>query len=387
MGSARGAQGEVAPGFERVREVFEEHFADGLELGASFAVQRGAERLVDLRGGFRDRARSLPWEADTLVNVWSSTKGVVSLLCAMLVDRGQLAYDAPVARYWPEFGARGRASLTVAMLLSHQSGLCAPRAPVAPLDFADGRRVNAMLLEQEPIFPPGSQSGYHPLTWGSLVGELVERVSGRGVAACVRDEIAEPLCVDFHVGVPRGEEDRVAELAPPEVAPDLAALLTHEVQVLTLGNPFVPPEVANEPAWRAAEIPAANGHGNAASLAAIYAALAAGGSLGGVRLLSPETLARATASRIVGPDLVLGQEADWACGFGRNHRGEVFGPNPRTFGHSGYGGSLGCADPDAGIGIGYAMNQMGPNLVGDPRPLRLIEAVYACLGTGGARAA
>ncbi len=375
------ANGDVAPGFERVREAFELGFDEGIEVGASFAVFRGARPLVNLWGGFRDRDRTRPWEPDTLINVYSTTKGMAALVCAMLVDRGELDYDAPVSRYWPEFAGRGKQDVSVAMLLSHQAGLSATREPVEALDFCDADRINALLLDQEPLFEPGSASGYHALTFGTLVGELVRRASGRSLGTFFREEVAGPLGVDFHIGLPESEESRVAEMIGPRETPAIASMAENAVQQLAFSNPFTPPEIPNERAWRAAEIPAANGQANAAAIAKVYGALAGGGELDGVRLLGPEALAQATATRITGPDLVLGFEADWGAGYMRNPGGLLYGPNPDAYGHSGYGGSFGCADPVAGLGIGYAMNQMDANLVGDPRPLRLLDAVYACLAT------
>lgn len=373
-------QGTVAPGFEPVLETFERNFRDGNELGASFAVERDGERLVDLWGGYADAARQHPWQRDTLVTVYSTTKGVAALVCAVLVDRGMLDYEAPVADYWPEFGSRGREAVSVAQLLSHQAGLSATRAPVSEVDFYQPERVLALLLEQEPLFEPGSASGYHAVTYGPLVGELVRRVSGESLGRCLRREVCEPLGAEFFIGLPEEQEPRVAELVtPPRRRGQTGLGSPSELTRLALGNPRALPETPNTRAWRAAEIPSVNGQGCAAGLARIYGALAAGGSVDGVKILSPETLARGTASRISGRDLVLPMKMDWACGWLRNYHGVIYGPNKDAFGHSGYGGSFGFADPAARVGAGYVMNRMAANMMGDPRSLRLVRALYRCL--------
>lgn len=380
MSEEQPIHGWVAPGFEPVREAFEKNFRQAHELGASFAVEREGERLVDLWGGYADAARERPWQRDTLVTVYSTTKGMAALTAALLVDRGALDYEEPVARYWPEFGGRGREAVTVAMLLSHQAGLCATRERVSEPDFYEPGRILALLLDQEPLFEPGSASGYHAVTFGPLVGELVRRAGGQSLGRLLRREVCEPLGADFFIGLPEAEEPRVAELVtPPRQRGAGAFSFPSEIAKLALTNPRARPETPNTRAWRAAEIPSVNGQGCAAGLARIYAALAAGGSVDGVKILSPETLERGTRSRIAGRDLVIPVRTDWACGWMRNHHAVLYGPNKDAFGHSGYGGSFGFADPAARVGAGYVMNRMAPNMMGDPRSLRLVRALYRCL--------
>jgi len=376
-------QGRVAPGFEPVREAFEQNFSEGHELGASFAVERDGERLVDLWGGWCDAARARPWQPDSLITVYSTTKGIGALVCAVLVDRGALDYDAPVARYWPEFGGNGREAVSVAMLLSHQAGLSATREPVTEADFYEPARLLEMLLEQEPLFEPGTASGYHAITYGPLVGELVRRVCGRSLGSFLRSEICEPLGADFFIGLPEEEEPRVAELVSPPRS-EVSTILNlpkdpNEVMRLALGNPRARAETPNTRAWRAAEIASVNGQGCARGLARIYGALAAGGTVDGVKVLSRETLERGTASQIAARDLVIPFPMDWACGWMRNYHGVIYGPNKDAFGHSGYGGSFGFADPNARVGVGYVMNRMAANMMGDPRSLRLVRALFQCL--------
>ncbi|MDJ0866289.1 MAG: serine hydrolase domain-containing protein [Myxococcota bacterium] len=372
-------EGHVEPGFERVREAFEQSFSSGEEVGASFAAVKNGRALVDLWGGHADRARTRPWQRDTLINVYSTTKGMAALVCSMLVDKIQLDYEDVVVDHWPEFGEHGKQDLTVAELLSHQAGLCAVREPVTVLDFCDPDKINALLLAQKPLFEPGSASGYHALTFGPLVGELVRRIDGRSLGTFFREEIAQPLGADFIIGLPESEDGRVAEMIAMVEPPEFRALDMSEIQQLTFGNPETPPEVPNERAWRAAEIPSANGQANAAGIAKIYDVLAHGGVAGGTRLMREPAILSAAESQRKGRDLVLGVETDWACGFLRNGASGLYGPNPDSFGHSGYGGSFGFADRLAAVGVGYAMNQMRPELVGDPRATRLIAALYESL--------
>jgi CubicO group peptidase (beta-lactamase class C family) len=369
-------EGFAAPGFERVRQAFAENFAAGREVGASFAVVRDGERVVSLWGGSRDAARTRPWTGDTLVNVWSTTKGLAALCVALLVERGKLSYEQTVASVWPEFGARGKAALTIAQLLSHQAGLSGLREPIAIRDYADHAKIAGLLAAQEPFFAPG-QSGYHAITHGFLTGELVRRATGKTLGAFFREEIAGPLGADAWIGLPESEDARAAEMVPPPGGPDLP-LPEHPAARAALGNPPLDPAVPNQRWWRAAELPAANGHATAEALARIYGMLARGGELDGRRFLSRETLAQATRERVLSTDLVLQVPTRWAAGWMLNNFG-IYGPNPATFAHAGWGGSFGAADPDAKLGIGYAMNQMYPNLMGDPRSLELLDAVYASL--------
>jgi len=368
--------GHVDAGFEAVRLAFDENFS-GDEVGASISVMREGRTLVDLWGGHADRSRTTAWQRDTLANVWSTTKGISSLCCAMLVDRGDLEYDQLVAHYWPEFGALGKQNVTVAMLLSHQAGLSGPREPVDWLDFCDVERINDLLLAQEPLFEPGSASGYHATTFGPLVDGLFQRASGRSIGSFLRDEVAGPLAADFFIGLPESEEHRVAEM----IGYDTAAFsvdFVNDVQRLALANPKPDPEISNRRAWRAAEIASVNGQASAAGIAKIYGALANDGESAGTRLLSPEAIAKATSLRHKGVDRVFMLPFEWGAGFIRNVHKVLYGPNPKAFGHTGYGGSYGFADAERRIGVGYVMNQMGASLIGDRRGGNLLRALYTC---------
>lgn len=372
-------EGMVAPGFEAARAAFAENFAragDYQEVGASFAAFHKGKCVVDLWGGHRDRERRAPWTKDTLINVWSSTKGVTATAVAMLADRGRLSYEDKVAKHWPEFAVNGKEDITVAQVMSHRAGLNGFTEPTTIEDMFDWNSCVSKLARQKPAWVPGTASSYHAMTYGWLAGELVHRISGKSLGAFVHSEIAKPLDADLFVGLPQSEENRVAEMIGPKSAPAMPAL--SEVAMLCLINPQQNPEAPNSRAWRSAEIPAANGQANAMGLARLYAALAGGGSLDGARILSSKAVTRMTTPMTANGDrdMMLGFVDAWGMGVALNRPG-IYGSNPRAFGHSGWGGSFGCADPDAQVSIGYVCNQMGPDLVGDPRTAGLCEAVLS----------
>jgi len=379
MSAAPNIEGTVASGFEAARTAFAANFAregDYQEIGASFAAFHRGRCVVDLWGGYRDRARTKPWTRDTLINVWSSTKGITATAVAILVDRGLLDYADKVAKHWPEFAANGKQDVTVAQLMSHQAGLNGFAEPTTPEDQFDWRGCAEKLARQKPAWPPGTASSYHAMTYGWLAGELVRRIAGRSVGAFVRDEIAKPLSADFFIGLPESEEGRVAEMIGPKRQADMPPL--SDIALMALINPQQNPEMPNRREWRAAEIPAANAQSSAMGLARLYAALSGDGSLEGVRILSPNTIARMTmpATNDGRHDMFLGFTDAWGMGVALNRPG-IYGPNARAFGHSGWGGSFGCADPDAEVSIGYVCNQMGPELVGDPRTAALCNSVLS----------
>ena len=373
---SQASQGTVDPAFARVREAFEANFAEGREVGASFAVQIDGRLVVDLWGGHVDRARTKPWQQNTLANVWSTTKGFASLCIAMLVDRGRFSYEQTVASVWPEFAAAGKDQLTIAEMLSHQGGLPGATTKLAAGDYADHDAMARLLAAQAPMFATG-QSGYHAVTHGFLCGELVRRAVGRTLGRFFAESVAVPLGADAWIGLPESEDGRVCEMLRAHVVAGepMPGLQPHPAARAALANPALDGAVPNERWWRAAEIPAANGHTNARGIATVYGMIARGGEAGGRRYLSAETIEQATRERVHSKDLVLGFPMRWGAGFLLNDGG-LYGPNARTFGHSGWGGSFGCADPDAKLGIGYAMNQMYANVTGDPRSLSLLAAVY-----------
>jgi len=386
-------QGHCDERFAPIRDLFEESFARGEELGAAIAFCLDGRMVVDLWGGHRDPARTRPWTADTLVNTYSTTKGMTAICAHRLVERGLLDLDAPVARYWPEFAAKGKGDIPVHWLLSHRAGLPAVRRTLAPEAIYDWSAMASALAEEEPWWEPGTRHGYHALTFGHLVGEVIRRVSGRSVGAFFRDEVAGPLGADFHIGVAAEDEPRVSDLqgslAPPSDAPglrDLPGPLGQFLRDMTdpttmagaaFNNPPGRADRVNTRAWRAAEIPAANGHGTAAALARIYGALARGGALGGVRVLEPETIDRARTEQAFGPDAVLGGlPMRFGLGFMLRQDFMPISPNAGAFGHPGAGGSIGMADPEAKVGFGYVTNKMKMGLVGGPGAFAVLHAFF-----------
>ncbi|HZP12647.1 MAG TPA: serine hydrolase domain-containing protein [Nevskiaceae bacterium] len=374
-------EGNVAPGFERVRDAFAANFARDdayQELGASLAVYRGGKCVVDLWGGYTNRDRARRWQRDSLINVYSTTKGIAAIAIAMLVDEGKLDYAAPVTRYWPEYGAAGKGSTTVAQLLSHQAGLTGLLEPTTVDDLCDWPKITARLARQPPLLPPGSAASYHAMTWGFLAGEVFRRAAGESIGAFLRKRVGDPLGADVFIGLSDSLESRVATLYGPKQPPDLSALTQPPQALAAMVNPQLDPEAPNQRAWRAAEIPAANGHASAQGLARIYAAIANGGELSGTRLLSRAGIDRMLQRQTGKTDLLLGFTDNWGMGMSHNTVG-MLGPRAETFGHSGWGGSFGAANLDAKVSIGYVCNQMGAQLVGDPRGTSLCEAIFAAL--------
>ncbi len=382
--------GTCDPHFEKLRDAFARSFerGDKSEVGAAVAVWREGKLVADLWGGHADAAKAKPWQRDTIANVYSTTKGVTALCALRLAERGTLELDAPVARYWPEFAANGKGTIPVRWLLTHQAGLAAVREPLPDEALFDWRAICDALAAQEPWWEPGTKHGYHAMTFGHLVGEVVRRVDGRSLGNYFREELAEPLGLDFHIGVPEASLARCAEMIPTPVAPgekDALATFAAEgsasVTAAAFNNPRQRRGTVNSEAWRRAELPAANGHGDARSLAKLYGILARQGGHDGVHVLSPEWTRRARTEQAFGKDAVLmGMPTRFGLGFMLRHDLLPLGPNQNSFGHPGAGGSIAFADPDAGIGFAYVMNQMQAGLAGDPRGYRLIKAVYAGLG-------
>jgi len=367
-----------------VRDAFAANFESGREVGASFAVAVDGELVVDLWGGHADAAKTRPWERDTIVNVFSTTKAMTALCAHMLVDAGSLDVDSPVARYWPEFAQAGKEKITTRQLLSHSAGLAAIREQLPTEAFYDWPRMIGTLAAQAPWWEPGTANGYHALTYGYLVGEVIRRITGKTPGTFFRDEVARPLGADFHIGLAESEHARAAEMVPVTMQELEASGAPTTIDRETLAgraisNPPLRAELANTPAWRRAEIPAANGHGNARSVARVMAALACGGTLDGVRLLGDQTIAQAITEQRYAKDLVLGFQMRWGLGFMLTSRQLPIGPNPRTFGHGGWGGSLGFADLDARVGWSYIMNKMSAGTAGDTRVAGMLAGLYGAL--------
>jgi len=381
--------GDCDPKFSQVKKVFEEHFEAGKELGAAVAVTIDGHSVIDLWGGYADPERTRTWEQDTLVNVYSTTKAMTATCVHRLVDQGLLNLDQKVSHYWPEFGQRGKEEITVRLLLSHRAGLPAINKPLPPEAVFDWDTMTRALSEQEPLWPPGTKHGYHARTYGWLLGEVVRRISGKSLGTYFREEIAEPLGLDFHIGLEDEQHRRVAFITavpppPPGVEPNLFKIMLTQPESFTAKaflNPPIHliPNAANTPAWRRAELPSSNGHGTAKSIARLYGALACGGTLEGITVLSPESIERARTEQSRGPDAVLIVETRFGLGFMMPVPGATIGPNNRAFGHPGLGGSLGFADPEARMGFGYVMNLSGSAILIDERPAALIDALYASL--------
>jgi CubicO group peptidase (beta-lactamase class C family) len=381
-------EGTCDPKFNRVKDAFAENFEKRAEVGAAASVVLDGKSVVDIWAGHADKAKTRPWTRDTLVNVYSTTKGVTAICAHRLVDKGLLDIDAPVAKYWPEFAKAGKDKLPVRYLLSHRAGLPAVSKILDGNALFSWDTMTTALAEQEPWWEPGTAHGYHAVTFGWLVGEVIRRITGKTPGVYLRDELAGPLDLDFHIGLEAKNDARTADmLAAPPPGPGEPNIFAEAMKnpESVVAKAFMNPPLMGKPGlvnsreWRAAEIPAANGHGTARSLARLYGALARGGELDGFRLMSKDEVAKCSIEQSNGPDAVLTINTRFSQGFMMSQPGASLGPNPKSFGHPGAGGSLGYADPEAKIGFGYTMNKMQASLLIDPRATALIDAVYASL--------
>lgn len=369
--------GHIAPGFEHVRDVFLANWREYDEIGAGFAVRVDGERVVDIHGGWADRKKTLAWTAQTLIPVYSTGKAIAALVIAKLVDRGLLEYDAPVADYWPEFAGGGKSSVSVAQALSHQAGLSGLSEPMDASDWFDASLIEDRLARQRPLWSLGEGAGYHPITFGFIADALARRTDGRSIGAILREDICGPKGIDFHVGLPESEHVRTAEHAMPRQMPQLGDV--NPVKELAFLKAWSSPGRRGAKEWRMAEFPAANAHATAGALARLMAVYAMGGELDGKRFISDATLEQLVSERVAGPDKVLPFDLSWGAGIMRNSHDQLYGRQAETVGHSGWGGSMAMADPVANLSMAYVMNRQQHFLAGDPRPTRLIEAVYSCL--------
>ena len=382
-------EGTVEPGFDGVRGAFERNFEQHGEVGAAFALHVNAKLVVDLWGGTSDVKTGRPYTQDSLQLVYSTTKGATAMCANLLAERGLLDVDAPVAQYWPEFAQSGKANIPVRMLLNHQAGLYTIDKAPAYADTLKWDPIIEALAAQAPLWEPGTQHGYHALTYGWLVGEVVRRISGKSIGQFFQEEIAAPLGIEFWIGLPKEQHDRVATLVAADEPTDPAAKAMAEQfmgpdtmmgKALSCSGALTSPDgdnSFNRPELWSAEVPAANGITNARSLSRLYASLI--GEVDGVRTLKPETIAKATEVQDTYADAVLmGMGTRFGLGFMLSSEFAAFG-GPRGFGHPGAGGSVGFADPDKGVAFGYVMNKMQTNLAGDPRTLTLIEESYKAI--------
>jgi CubicO group peptidase (beta-lactamase class C family) len=364
--------------FEPVKEAFLKNFEEGLEVGASFAATVKGKFVIDLWAGHADAEKIRPWGKDTIVNVYSTTKIMTALCTLMLVDRGFIDIDAPVAKYWPEFAQAGKEKIPVKYLLSHSSGLAAFEKPIEKEIIYDWDRSVELLAEQKPMWEPGTKIGYHAITFGYLLGEIVRRVSGKSLGTFFREEVASKLDADFHIGFTEEIDPRVADLVPPAELPENVDLQSNPLFMKALFNPLLTHLDTRTREWRAAEIPASNGHGNARSIAKVGSILTNDGKYEGIQFLSNQMIEKAINEQISGVDLVYMTPIRFGLGFGLNSQEAFFpmGKNPRTFYWGGVGGSACVMDPDARLCYAYAMNQMLFSLTGDPRTNRIFEAIH-----------
>ena len=369
--------GTTDPRFAPVKDAFASCFADGLEHGAAVAVIVDGKLVADLWAGYADAAKTKAWQRDTLVNVWSCTKGVVAAAIAMLAERGALSYSAPIADYWPEFAANGKARISLDQIMSHSAGLNGVPVPVSEEELCAGTPFVEALAAMAPNFEPGTTCAYHALSYGHLAGEVLRRVTGKSVGQFIAEEIAGPLDVDFFVGLPESQDHRAAEMIEGAKASDWVANVLASPYPQACRNPTPVATAPNQRRWRAAEIPGGNGHCDARALAAIYGDIVGGRS----KLMRAETLAEASRVRFRGLDESFNDNTVWGAGF-RLEDPNAYGPSAslKTIGHGGWGGSVGFGDPQAKLGFAFVTNHMlGFDDGIDPRRRRLEDAVYGCL--------
>lgn len=391
---ARGViEGYCDDAFREVLDAFLDNFNERGEVGASVCLRVDGKTRVDLWGGAADRKTDRPWERDTMSVVYSCTKGATALCANILVDRGELDLNAPVTDYWPEFGQNGKEAITVRMMLNHSAGLPAFRQPIRNGGYADWDYMVQRLEKEAPFWEPGTRNGYHMVSFGWTVGELVRRVSGKSLGTFFRETVAEPLNLDFWIGLPPEHESRVAPVilykyTPGDPLSDFMNALLHEpesISSLSLLNSgrFS----ANDPIYHEAEIGGAGGIGNARSLAGMYAPLSCGGRLDGVTLLSRDAVTRmGLVSMATLQDLTLLVPTRFGLGFmtsidnrHRSHSNESVILGQHAFGHCGAGGSIGFADPECRLSFAYTMNRMGEGIMLNPRGQSLVDAAYRSL--------
>ena len=378
-------QGTCDPRFEAVRQTLVANIESGADLGASVAVVLDGKPVVDLWGGWADEEKTRPWQADTIVNVWSTTKTMTSLAALVLVERGELDVFAPVAKYWPEFAANGKGAIEVRHLMSHTSGVSAWEQPVVIEDVYDWEKSTSMLARQAPWWEPGTASGYHALNQGHLVGEVVRRITGMGLGAFFASEIARPLGADFHIGLDPKHFGRISNVVPPPALPvDLSTLDPESPAMKTFTGPALDATWAWTDAWRTADIGAANGHGNARSVARVQSVVSNGGEVDGIRLLSPKTIDLIFQEQSNGVDLVLGLPTRFGIGYGLPVlEGVPFLPLGRKCWWGGWGGSVCINDLDNRMTVTYMMNRMsGEGTMGDTRGAGIVQAALAAVGKG-----
>ncbi len=382
--------GYCDPAFEKVKQAFLENFRRKKETGAAFALTVAGKTVVDIWAGYTDFRGKRPWQEHTLANIYSATKGITALCALRLADQGRLDLDAPVTRYWPEFGQAGKESITVRMLLNHTAGMVGIKSRLPMSALYDWNMMTTALAKHSPWWRPGEKHGYHALTYGWLVGQVIRNITGLTVGQYLKQEITGPLGLDLHIGLAQADHDRSATMIMlrfPTLHADAARFTAAIIKNLrgatasAFTNPLSIITGVNTRAWRSAEIPAANGQSTARSLARLYGVLASGGTDGKTEILSQAMIDRCSAEESAGWDAVLKLPTRFSLGFMLNQDNPSgnFGPGRKSFGHPGAGGCLGFADPDRKLGFGYIINKMDTFILIDPRAKRLIDAAYQCL--------
>jgi CubicO group peptidase (beta-lactamase class C family) len=380
-------QGYCDGKFEKIRKLLEESIASGNEIGASIALNIDGKTVIDVYGGFGDAEKTKPWEKDTIVNVWSSTKTISALAVLMLHDRGLLDVDENVAKYWPEFAANGKEHVKVRHLLSHTSGVSGWEDPMTTAGLIDTPAATELLSKQAPWWEPGTASGYHAITMGNLLGEVVHRVSGKPLKQFVAEEIAGPLGADFQIGAKKESWNRIATIIPPPPPPfDMSQLPKDNLFVKTFGNPMMDANTANTPEWRATELGAVNGHTNARGIATILSAITLGGDVNGHKLLSQKTIDRIFEQQSDGLDLVIGQPVRFGIGYalagGGCETSVPFAPkgkDRKVCFWGGWGGSWEIMDLDKKVTLTYVMNKMNEGVLGSAQTALYTNAIYEIL--------
>lgn len=373
--------GTCAPRFSEVRDLLAHRLDRGDDLGASVCVIQDGETVVDLWGGIADRESGRPWTRDTLVNTYSVTKTMTTLVALALIDRGELDPDAPVARYWPEFRAAGKQHVLVRHVLGHTAGICGWSSKVVLENIYDAERSTALLAAQEPWWTPGDGSGYQAINHGHLVGEIVRRVTGRTLGTVLRDEFTDPIGADYWLGAPATIDARVAALVPPPRSPiNYSTMDPDSIVVRTMTNPRIPPAVTTTREFLAAEIGALNGQGNARSVAQLQSIISHGGTFADRRYLSPSTIENIFDVQSDGTDRVLGTHTRFGLGYALpTPRTLPAIPDGRVCWWTGFGGSIVVNDLDRRMTIAYVMNKMAPALIGAANTRAYLNAIYSSI--------
>ncbi|GAA4450743.1 EstA family serine hydrolase [Nibrella saemangeumensis] len=367
--------------FSAIAERLSANVDSGADVGASVAVTLDGNMVVDIWAGWADSDKTIPWQSDTITNVWSSTKTVTSLAALVLVDRGDLDVYKPVAYYWPEFGVNGKEKIQIRHILSHTSGVPGWEKPVEVADLYDWEKSTAMLATQAPWWEPGTASGYHDRDFGHLIGEVIRRITGRKLGEFLASEIAGPLGADFHIGLKPSQFHRVANVIPFEgpLPADIHAVNPDSIAYRTVTGPAWEPTISWTPEWRQADIGAANGHGHARSLARLTSVIACGGEVDGIQLLRPGTCDLIFQEQSNGIDLVLGAPLRFGIGYALKNESIPYLPDGRVCTWGGWGGSIVVVDVDRRMSISYVMNRMEGGMGGNRGP-EFVEAAYSALG-------